>query len=227
MAAVKTPTFPASSLTTDQLMEAWELNSVDHRAEVESHRQRGTLSEDGSSYAERTYRYTKAGERVLDKETWVPVVEAPLTPEDLWGDLSGFIGDMEDAEGDGEDATAPREAALQAAMYGINFLLVASGVDIKNPNLNRLPKAAFDALAANAAATQARAATDDARTALARGLASISKVRKLEEAETAAAQKHLYATLYAADSATGWRASKLDVQSPALASLIRTAVDAV
>jgi hypothetical protein len=219
------PEFPASAFTTDQLNRAWEFNVAEQQSEVESHRKRDGLSEDETQFAVRSYRYTKSGAKVLEREAWVPVVEVPATPEETWRVLGAAIIDMEDAEDDGEDPTALREVALQIAAFGSNFLAVSVERNGYMPHPADLPAYALSAFSRQADVEQARAAVDDAYELLAKGQASISKVRKLEEAEVAAAKSYLDAMVYAIDGATGWRAGSLEVQSPALAELIHTLAD--
>jgi len=216
------PTFPDSALAADKLEKAWILNTAERARKAASHRECDALSEDGTMFAFRRFRYTKTGEKVLDKEVWVPLVEVPLTPEDAWQELSDLTFAVEEAVDDGEDPTVLRGVALQLATYGINFVTIAVEKNGRPARLRDIPDYAVGALTKYGVLNSARAATDDAYAALAKGHISISKVRKLEQEEDAAADEFLHSTLYALDCATDGAAgaSMFNALAPALEALL-------
>ncbi|SDH55632.1 hypothetical protein [Microbacterium sp. 77mftsu3.1] len=212
------PSFPNSCFTQDLLAKAWETNSAERQAEVDSYRAQGLLTEDETHFALRDYRYSKSGIKSLNSEVWVPIAEIPLTPEEAWADLSRVILAIEDAEDDGEDPRGLLEVAQLLAAYAMTFAIAPTP---EGATANQLPDDLVVALVTHRALTQARSDVDDARKALATRGVSISKVRKLEEVEEAAAKAHLDAALYALDAATGFNAGSVDAQAPELADLMR------
>lgn len=193
------PAFRESTLSVDALQRAWTANAAERDSERAGYRANGTLSVDESEFAVRRYRYAKDGTKVLESEQWAPLVAVPLTPEQSLSSLRDYAALLSAASENSEDMTRLLEAALQVAGYSITFLAIDAERDGRPATADTLPDHSLRAIVTQGELNQARSATDDARLALARRAASISKVRKLEEEEVSAALalvRAVYAALY-------------------------------
>jgi len=196
-ATAPAPSFPASALHEDELREAHELNMADRTQWLAGQSEDGNLADDAKSHVIRTYRYSKSGERILDTETWVPILDIPTTPEALLRKMQAVPRRAGSEKVKMEIGVQFADAAQAFITVYLNRYIDSRGFMRGNP-----PAVVMSALFARRDVQQAWNAVDDARAALARGHISISKVRNLEQDEVNANGRYVAATMAALDAIT-------------------------